>query len=258
MEIKEPKDRIIFALDVSSIEEAQKLVKMLKPHVGMFKIGLEFINTMLAEIISAESPGDTAVAAFRARRLFRMLDGNVFWDGKFHDIPNTMAGAASAVAKLGVKMFNVHASSGVAAMKEVIAHKGGSLVLAVTVLTSLSIEDAGDIYRASPLEAVYRFVVLAKEAGVDGIICSPQELLAPASPGVMEGLIKVVPGIRPLWAAAGDQKRIMTPADAIKAGADYLVIGRPISSPPAEIGTPIDAAKKIADEIAEALKEVEK
>lgn len=257
MEIREPKDRIIFALDVSTIEEAQRLVDMLKPHVGMFKIGLEFINTMLAEFLSQENLGDTAVKAFNVWRLFRALNSNVFWDGKFHDIPNTIAGATRPLDRMRVRMFNVHASAGIKGMKEAARNKGAMKALAVTVLTSFSEKDVEHIYgQTSSVFKVMQFVQDAVEAGMDGVVCSPKELVALRQLKLPKGFLKVTAGVRPDWASQDDQERVMTPAEAIKAHADYLVIGRPIRKPPAEMGSPVDAAKKIVDEIAEALKEV--
>lgn len=260
MKIQEPKDRIIFALDVSSTEEAQKLVSMLKPHVGMFKIGLELINTMLAEIISQQTPKDAMLYADKIWELFLSCNSGVFydifWDGKFHDIPRTMAGATRPLDRMRIRMFNVHASAGIEGMKEAVAHKGAMKALAVTILTSFNEKDVERIYgQRSSIFKVMQFARDAVDVGMDGIICSPKELVALRQSNLPKGFLKVTPGVRPNWASQDDQKRVMTPAEAIKAGADYLVIGAPIRKPPAEIGTPVDAAKKIAEEIAEALEE---
>jgi orotidine-5'-phosphate decarboxylase len=152
-------------------------------------------------------------------------------------------------------MFNVHASAGIEAMRVAVNNKRESLVLAVTILTSLEEDNAHLIFGAPIKAKVLQFARDAEIAGVDGIICSSKELELLAGQEELRGLIKVTPGIRPEWATAGDQKRVMTPGEAIKAGADYLVIGRPITKPPEEIGSPVDAAQKIAQEIFAALLE---
>lgn len=236
----EAKDRIIVALDVSTTLAAQKLVGGLSCYVGFFKIGLEFISAV---------GGPVAVETVQQR------NGQVFYDGKFNDIPNTVAGAAKAVAALGVKMFNVHASAGAAAIKAAVENRGQSLVLGVTVLTSLNEEECISIFGDTPGNKVVQFAKMLRDCRADGIICSPQELELLGKQKELAGLLKVTPGVRPEWAAAGDQKRIMTPGEAVKAGADYLVIGRPITKPPEGIGTPAEAAKKIAKEIEMALAE---
>lgn len=234
------KDRIIVALDVDSLDKAKALVESLAPHVGCFKVGLELL---------------TAVGAPKVVEFVHSLGGQVFYDGKFDDIPNTIGGAVKAVAGMNVRMLNVHASAGIEAMMTAVANQGQSLVLAVTVLTSLEENNAHLIFGGPSKAKVLQFARDAKIAGCNGIICSPQEIGLLGKQEELRGLLKVTPGVRPEWAAAGDQKRIMTPTEAIKAGADYLVIGRPITKPPAEIGTPINAAKKITREISLGLKE---
>ena len=232
------KDRIIVALDVPSLEQAGPLITSLASYVWCFKIGLELI---------------TAEGGPQAVRFVQERGGQVFYDGKFCDIPNTVGNAAKAAAGLGVQMFNVHASAGVEAMMAAVANKWKALVLAVTVLTSLEENNAHLIFGGSSKAKVLQLARDAKIAGCDGIICSPQELELLGKQKELVGLLKVTPGVRPEWAATGDQKRVMTPAEANKAGATVLVIGRPITKPPAEIGTPVDAAKKILEEIAAVL-----
>ena len=239
MKIQEARDRIFVALDFGNSDKVASLVPDLVPYVGGFKIGLE--------LISAVGGGPRAV------KLVQSLRGRVFYDGKFHDIPNTMAGAAREVAGLGVLMFNVHASAGVEAMKAAVANRGDSLVLAVTVLTSLSDSDCQLIYGAPSRDRVMEFALMAKEAGCNGVICSPKELEFLRREPALANMLMVTPGVRSAWAAVGDQKRVMTPAEAIKAGASFLVIGRPITQPPVEIGSPVEAAQRIAEEIAEVL-----
>jgi orotidine-5'-phosphate decarboxylase len=234
----EAKDRIIVALDVDGLDKAKSLVESLAPHVGCFKLGLELL---------------TAVGAPQAVEFVHTLGGQIFYDGKFNDIPNTIAGAAKAVAAMEVKMFNIMASAGIEAMMAAVANKGKSLVLAVTVLTSFEENNAHLTFGVPSKAKVLQLARDAKLAGCDAVISSPQELELLGKQKELKGLLKITPGVRPEWAAANDQKRIMTPGEAIKAGADYLVIGRPITKPPKEIGTPVDAAKKIAEEIASAL-----
>lgn len=231
----EAKDRIIVALDVSDLGKAMELVEKLSLYVGLFKVGLQLLT----------SEGSPKVV-----QMIKGAGGDIFYDGKFKDIPNTVAGASKAAAKLGVDMFNVHASGGIEMMRAAVANKGESKVLAVTVLTSLSEEDAHSIYGVPSKVKVVDFARWAKIAGVDGIICSPQELQVLGKQKELDSFLRVTPGVRPEWAGAGDQKRVMTPGEAVMAGADYLVIGRPITQPPDKIGDPVEAAKKIAEEIA--------
>ena len=250
----EVKDRIIVALDVDELDKAKFLVAILAPYVGCFKVGLE--------LMSAAGLPQTVQA-------IHQLGGSVFCDIKLNDIPNTMAGTAQVISKLGVRMFNVHASAGIEGMVAAavaarsvgiqdegwsgtrpLAVPGNCLILAVTVLTSFEENNAHLTFGAPTKAKVLQFARDAKAAGLDGVICSPQELGLLGGQTELADLMKITPGVRPAWAAAGDQKRVMTPAEAIKAGATALVIGRPITKPPAEIGSPVDAAKKIAEEIA--------
>ena len=150
-------------------------------------------------------------------------------------------------------MFNIHASAGAEAIKAAVAVKKNSLVFGVTVLTSIDDSECVSIFGDKPNHKVVDFVSMLAENRADGTICSPKELSFLGASEVFSGLLKATPGVRPDWAVLGDQKRVMTPAEAIKAGADYLVIGRPITNPPAEIGSPVEAAKRIADEIASAI-----
>jgi len=272
----EAKERIIVALDVDTVEKAKPLVEELSDYVGVFKIGLEFINSMLKEVISGfwwEAVHNLS----EIRQLFKLLSGRILWDGKFNDIPNTVAGAAQVITKLNVKMFNIHCLSGIDALiaarktAEEVKENNRPLILGVTILTSLNYQnlvsmgivrnivysDKEGQKKAEQNQIQYlvkNLALLAQEAGLDGVICSPQEIKMLRECCRPKFLI-VTPGIRPEWAAVGDQKRIMTPKEAIALGADYLVIGRPITSPPPEIGSPIEAAKRITQEIEEGLKE---
>ena len=229
--------RIIVALDVSSLETLGPLIEVLAPHVGCFKIGLELISSV---------GGPQAVQFIHER------GGRVFYDGKFDDIPNTISKASAAVAKLRVAMFNVHASSGVPGMKAAVDNKGEAAVLAVTVLTSHDHDASIHIFGASNEEAVAEFAKDAHSAGVDGIICSPLELSILAENEDLNGLRRITPGIRSKNAPPDDQKRTMTAAEAIMAGATELVIGRPILKSPDGL-SPAEAARAFNLEIAEAL-----
>jgi len=249
--IEAAKQRIIVALDVATEKDAAELVIKLREYVGLFKIGLELLNSEGIGIV----------------RTVTDLGGKVFLDGKFKDIPNTVAGASRAVTKLAVRMFNVHTMGGVEMMKSAIkaAEEESSrlgverpLILGVTVLTSIDqatlnqqLRIPGDIETQ-----VVHLATLADEAGLDGVIASPHEIEA-IQRNTSSRMLIVTPGVRPVWAAAQDQKRVMTPSEAILKGAAYLVIGRPITKPPAEIGTPVEAAKRIAEEIATALEKRE-
>lgn len=234
MTVDAPKDRIFCAIDTPSMEEAGLLAGLIKDEVGGLKLGKEFF---------------TALGPDGVRRLASTgLD--IFLDLKFHDIPNTVAGAVRSACSLGVAMLTVHASGGPAMLRaavEAAAAKGENRpqILAVTVLTSMDDSDLDAVGQRGPAaEQVVRLATLARDCGVDGIVCSPKEIAAlRAALGPDIGL--VVPGIRPEWAAAGDQKRVMTPAEAVAAGADTLVIGRPIT----QADDPVDAARRIAAEI---------
>ena len=228
------KENIIFALDADSLAKVTPYIEALSPFVGIFKVGLELL---------------TAQGAPTVINHIHRLGGQVFFDGKFDDIPHTVGAASRMVSGMGVKMFNVHASCGMDSIKAAADNKGGSLLLVVTVLTSTSDEESKRIFGASAHEKVFQFAQDAKAAGADGIICSPQELELLAQLPDLREMLKVTPGVRPDWSEANDQKRTLTPAQAIKMGATHLVIGRPISNPPRGIGTPVDAAKKILEEI---------
>lgn len=228
------RERLIVALDVPSTDQARQLVETLSPYVGYFKIGLELI---------------TAEGAPAVVKMIHSLGGRVFLDAKFNDIPNTVAGAARSAAQLGVALFDVHASSGVEALRAAVKNRGSAQVLAVTVLTSLDDAQAKHLFGASSSDKVVQFALDARMAGANGIVCSPQELEILSRLGELKSMLKVTPGIRPDWAGTDDQKRFLTPSAAIKAGATHLVIGRPITSPPAEIGSPVEAAKRILEEL---------
>jgi orotidine-5'-phosphate decarboxylase len=244
MNAREPKDCLWLAVDVASIEDAKRLVGPIVGVVPNCKIGLELV---------------TAAGPAAAVECLKNLGANVWFDGKFCDIPNTIAGASRAVAALGVDMFDVHVWSGFDGVAAAVANKGASKVLAVTVLTSQTDETLVQLGMAGPVDdgavrhVVRQMTLVAAQARVDGIVCSPQELMDIGRDERFERLMKITPGIRPAWSSANDQKRVMTPGEAIAAGATAIVIGRPITQPPRQIGTPADAAKRIYDEIASVL-----
>lgn len=235
------RDRILLALDAPTEAEALKLVSCLGPHVGGFKVGLELVHAAGLNVL--ERVRDAGAA-------------RVFYDVKLHDIPNTVQGAMAAIGKRGAWMTNLHASGGLRMMaagakaaRESAAAAGlpAPLVIAVTVLTSLSADELNDEVGVpfSPEEQVVRLATLAQEAGVDGVVASPHEIEAIRAACGPNFLI-VTPGVRPAGTDAGDQRRVMTPGEAIRKGADYLVIGRAITG----ADDPVAAAQGIEAEIA--------
>ncbi|WP_299623136.1 orotidine-5'-phosphate decarboxylase [Pelagibius sp.] len=233
-----PQDRIFVALDTPDIERAAALSKSLMQAVGGIKIGKEFFT--------AQGPDGVRLAAGGMP---------LFLDLKFHDIPNTVAGAVRAAVHLRPAIVNVHASGGRAMMQaaaEAARETAEDLgieppkVIGVTVLTSLDRQDLEEVGQPGPAaDQVLRLARLTQDSGLDGVVCSPREIGALRQACGPDFLL-VVPGIRPSWAASGDQKRIMTPQEAIAAGADHLVIGRPITA--AE--NPLAAAQRIAAKLA--------
>lgn len=243
-----PKERILVALDTNDIGRLNALAKSLGPHVGGFKIGLEALLSI------------GLAPALNAIKGYGPATDNVFVDAKIHDIGDTMAGAVSAVVRHPqVKFVNLHASAGIDGMRRAAEAKGPRVkLIAVTVLTSLTPAAASEIYgdfgwKHDPTvnSLVLKFARAARDAGCDGVVCSAREAI-PLRREMPEGFDLLTPGIRPTWAAKNDQERVMTPAEAVKNGATYLVIGRPITNPPSEIGSPAAAAKLIAEEIAAA------
>ncbi|MDE2465270.1 MAG: orotidine-5'-phosphate decarboxylase [Alphaproteobacteria bacterium] len=213
------------ALDTPDLARALQLARDLGTAVGGIKLGLEFL--------SAHGPDG----------IRRLLEEGlpVFADVKFHDIPNTVAGAARALCGLGISMFNVHASGGLAMMqaaKEAARSAAAPpKVLAVTVLTSLGPDDLTRVGQGGKVEdQVVRLAALAREAGLDGVVCSAREIAA-VRKACGEDFLIVTPGIRPPGAQLGDQVRVMTPREAVRAGADILVVGRPLTGAanPAEV-----------------------
>jgi orotidine-5'-phosphate decarboxylase len=230
---------ILVALDVPTLPEALAIVEAVHPYVGGFKVGMELcMHVGPQQVIDAISA----------------IGGNLFVDLKFKDIPNTVAGAARAMARPGVLMFNIHCDGGAAMLRATVEAVAGSehrpLVIGVTVLTSINdtmIQNETHV-SGSVAEQALHLAKLGQAAGIDGVVCSAHEVAAIKKSCGLE-FLTVVPGIRPEWSAKDDQQRIMTPMEAIQIGADYLVIGRAITRPPSEIGSPAEAARRIAAEI---------
>ena len=223
------------ALDTTDLGKAEAMGRALAPFCGGLKLGLEFF--------SANGPqGFRAMAA---------LGAPIFADLKYHDIPNTVAGGVRAIAKTGIAIVNVHATGGRAMMEaarkaaEDAAGEKRPKVIGVTVLTSLDDTDMQATgIRSGAAEQTLRLAALSRAAGLDGVVCSPHDIAAirrECGPGFM----LIVPGVRPEGSALGDQKRVMTPHEAHRLGADILVIGRPIT----EAAEPASAARAIRDSL---------
>jgi orotidine-5'-phosphate decarboxylase len=213
-----PENPLILALDVSGLREAEELAERLAPHVGVLKVGLELFSAIGPDAVRAVSP-----------------HGPVFVDTKLHDIPNTVERASANIAKLGVRMFNVHTLGGETMMRAAVegAHRGADavgtpmpLVLGVTVLSSLAGEDL-----ASPASLAFE----AKAAGLDGVVVSGADV-RDVRDACGEDFVLVVPGIRPRGGNGHDQIRVLTPEEAIERGADYLIVGRPITDASDPVG----------------------
>jgi orotidine-5'-phosphate decarboxylase len=227
--------KLIVAIDVADLKRAETLARAVAPHCGLLKLGLEFF-------IANGPPGVRALAE---------IGRPIFLDLKLHDIPNTVAGAVRAVLPLAPQMLTIHASGGAAMIttaREAMEAVGGPrpMLLAVTVLTSLDTASLTATGVAdSPLSQAIRLGRLALEAGADGLVCSPLEVAAMRAE-LGAGVPLVVPGIRPRRRADDDQARTMTPVEAIAAGADWIVIGRPIAT----AADPAEAAAAVAADLA--------
>jgi len=226
------RDRLIVALDVPEADAARALVDRLSGAVGLFKVG--------SQLFTAAGPDFVHEIVARGEK--------VFLDLKFHDIPNTVAGAVASASRLGVSLLDVHGLGGRAMIEAAVGALPamGTRLLAITVLTSHDEDTLGEIGVNGPMaESVRRLAVLAKDAGADGVVASPHEV-AFIREACGTGFLIVTPGIRPAGAAAGDQARAATPAAALAAGADYLVVGRPITA----AADPRAAADAIVGEMA--------
>jgi orotidine-5'-phosphate decarboxylase len=237
------KERLIVALDVDSLDEARRLIEELRQEVGLFKVGLELYaryGTAMFDVMREEKVP-------------------YFFDCKFHDIPNTVAGASRALVGKGIFMFNVHATGGSEMMKaalSAVAEEAKTksvarpLIISVTVLTSINREilEAELGVQQTVEETVDSLALLTQKAGLDGVVCSAHEVESIRRLCGPEFLI-ITPGIRPAWSGGDDQKRIVTPAQAMKNGSSYIVVGRPITREKNKA----DAARKIVEEMDSAL-----
>jgi len=224
------KSKIIVALDLPTESEALALVEKLSGEVSFFKVGLQLFSAAGPQVVR------TIVAA----------GAKVFLDLKLHDIPNTVAGAVKSAADLGVEMLTIHLSGGSEMIRAAIgARKNNISILGVTALTSMTAETLREIGIADKVDNhVLRLAKLGAATGINGIVASPHELGMLRSE--LGGAMKIItPGIRPSWSEPGDQKRFMTPREALNAGADYLVIGRPITGH----HDPREALAQILDEL---------
>ena len=227
------KNPIFCAIDTVDVGAARELASKLQGLIGGVKLGLEFF---------------TANGCDGVRKVMDGADLPLFIDLKFHDIPNTVAGAVRGISCLTPAFFTIHAGGGAAMMKAAVeAAEGRSKVLAVTILTSLAESDMNPLgISSSVADQVRRLADLAQTSGVDGLVCSPHEV-AMLRAHLGAGMALVVPGIRPKGSAADDQARTLTPAEALKVGADHLVIGRPITA----AADPAAAARAILNSLTE-------
>jgi orotidine-5'-phosphate decarboxylase len=238
--MKTGKDYIIFPLDVSTYDEAMKYVTLLKDSVGLFKVGLELFA----------SQGPAVLVGIR-----EMTNAKVFLDLKLHDIPETMRRAFLAATQYGPEFVSVHCDQGDGFLKDVAENNPGKTkIMAITLLTSLTGKNLArlgfvDEYVRDLSKLVLLRARIAKEAGCHGIVCSGHEVALIKQE--MSDIIALTPGIRPEWSVVNrdDQQRIVTPAQAVKNGADYIVVGRPIR----DAEDPRGAAKRVAEEIESAL-----
>jgi len=245
--LEQARSRLIFALDVGSMSEALGLVRRLEDSVGMFKVGKQLFMQTGPRIINS----------------IRDRGGEVFLDLKFHDIPRTVARASMEATRLGVAMFNVHASGSGEMMQQTVRAVRRTCrterlrrpkMLAVTVLTSLSGTQLKEIgVRSRVVDQVVRLAKLAEDAGMDGVVASPQEIEAIRAV-CSQSFEIVTPGIRSAGDALGDQKRVLSAGEAIRKGADYVVVGRPIR----EADDPVGEAERIVEEISDAIKKAGK
>lgn len=236
-------DKVIVALDVATFDEAFALLGQLSDGATWFKVGNQLFTSVGPDIVR-EIKG-------RGKKLFLDL--------KFHDIPNTVARASEAATELGVDMFNIHVSGGMKMMRdaaEAVKSKAFELgiekpiVLGVTILTSIDAPTLEEIFGSvkSLQEQIVYMAKLAQSAGLDGVVASPQEI-RPIRKACGDDFVIVTPGVRPKWASVDDQKRIMTPSEAVRAGVSHMVIGRPIR----QASEPAKALERILQELAESL-----
>jgi orotidine-5'-phosphate decarboxylase len=237
------RERLILALDVEDLDRVKAALKLLSGAVGMFKVGKQLFTH----------------AGPQAVKLIQEMGGEVFLDLKFHDIPTTVAKAAIEATRLGVKMFNVHASGSLAMMRQTAREVNRvcrqeslrkPIMLAVTVLTSLNESDLKKVgVTGEVADQVVRLALLSQKAGMDGVVAAPNEV-SEIRAACGRRFVIVTPGIRLQKSKRDDQKRVMTPADAVRAGVDYIVVGRPIM----EAADPVSVAREIIAEMEQSAK----
>ncbi len=241
------KDRIVLALDTDSLEEVERLVKLLKDYVGLFKVGPQLFTS----------------CAYEAIDLIKDLGAEVYFDAKFHDIPSTVAKASSNLIKRGVTNFSAHLAGGTKMLTTTVKVARETAkkyempiptILGVTLLSSFGQRTLTEELNVKMHidEYVSHLAVLARESKIDGVIASASEARR-IRKEFSDDFIILCPAIRPTWSVVNDQIRVVTPADAIKAGVDYMVVGRPITA----ADDPIAAANLIIDEIEEASKSIQ-
>lgn len=238
-----PAERIMVAVDVSTMEEARAIAEAVSGLGVTLKIGNQL---------------GTYAGWQAAIELAKEFNVKVFCDTKFKDIPETVKQSARSITKLGPNFFNIMADTQGEALRGAVEGTRSAaaeigidppILLGVSVLTSFTNEDSHRVYGTDSATKVQQFATIAAGAGLDGMVCSAEEAEMLRIDPMTRDLILVTPGIRPVWASPNDQARITTPAQAIAMGADYLVIGRPITQPPEEIGTPRDAVLTIIKEL---------
>jgi orotidine-5'-phosphate decarboxylase len=227
-------ERVILALDVENAEKAGELIEQTKEFIAFYKVGMQ--------LFTAAGPAILDILAGYGKK--------VFLDLKYHDIPQTVAKAVREATRLGVSMVNIHALGGSRMMRQANAAASENpkrpYLLAVTILTSLDEDDLkNDLLIAQPIKEMVLYLAgKAKDAGLDGVVASPEEIV-PLRESIGDDFLIVTPGIRPEWAQKNDQKRTLSPKEAFDRGADYIVVGRPIT----QASNPGQAAKRLMDEI---------
>ncbi len=243
---KSPIERVMVALDFDELEEAVSLIEALRAYPVTFKVGNQL---------------GTYEGWLRVIQTIHSTGAKIFCDTKFKDIPATVERSCRAITRHQPEFFNIMADNSPAALIGAVKGRDQAVknyglkkkpvLLGVTVLTSITDTESQELYGKVAKEKVLQFATMAAQNGLDGVVCSPQEAALLKENESTSSLLLVTPGIRPEWAVAGDQSRVLSPADAVRAGSDYLVIGRPITKPPESVGSPADALERILNELEE-------
>ncbi|NTW22837.1 hypothetical protein HGA34_04855 [Candidatus Falkowbacteria bacterium] len=250
----EPKDRIIFALNTSDFVRAQCLVSLLSSHVGYFKFGPELASAMLASLLCSS---DSAAAdnMRKVRAIFNEAKDRIFWDGRLAGIASTIGSTTKTLSDMGVCMLSVQAKQGMRSISAASENKGKSLLFAATPRSSVDHEECRANCLVTSKQEV-RLIEMIRDKGVDGIICSSHETAAIRA--CLPEACVATRDVRPLWVPVSNRSKVITPHQAIMAGADAVIIGKPISQPPVSVGDPTRAADRIIEEIKQALLERQK